>query len=115
MIREAKDMTNEIREQMRGGKGSVEILHLFKEEELRGKSRLCARIRLEPGASIGMHEHLNEEEIYYILSGRGLVNDNGNLSEVTAGDAVLTGGGAAHSIENIGDEILEMMAIVLLF
>ena len=59
MIREAKDMTNEIREQMRGGKGSVEILHLFKEEELRGKSRLCARIRLEPGASIGMHEHLN--------------------------------------------------------
>ena len=37
------------------------------------------------------HEHIDEEEIYFILKGKGLVNDNGNEQEVTVGDAVLTG------------------------
>lgn len=115
MVKRAKDMEMEIREQMRGGKGQVEILHVFKKEELKGKVRLCAKITINPGCSIGLHEHINEEEIFYILNGRGIVDDNGTRKEVAAGDAILTGGGASHSIENTGSEPLEIMAVILLY
>ena len=115
MIKSATDMASELKHEMRGGKGDVEITHIFKQDELTGKARLCARITLNPGCSIGMHEHPAEEEIYYIISGKGLVNDNGNVKEVTVGDATLTGNGAAHSIENIGQEPLVLFAVILLF
>ncbi len=115
MIKRANEMVKEIKEQMRGGKGSVEILHIFKQEELKGKARLCARITIAPGSSIGLHQHDNEEEIFYIINGKGLVNDNGSISEVGAGDSIITGNGASHSIENTGDGPLEMMAVILLY
>ncbi len=115
MIRRAGDMLQEFRENMRGGSGKVEILHVFQHHELGGNARLCAKIILQPGCSIGFHTHDQEEEIYYIIRGTGLVNDNGKEAVVKAGDAVLTGDGAGHSIANTGDEPLEIMAIILLW
>lgn len=115
MIKKANDMVKELREHMRDGKGTVEINHIYKQNELATKCRLCAKIVLNPNCSIGTHAHVDEEEIYYILKGKGVVIDDGIPQEVTVGDAILTGNGAEHSIENIGDEPLEMMAIVMLY
>lgn len=115
MIRRSSEMLKEIKEQMRGGKGTVDVTHVMKQDELNGKARLVARVSLNPGCSIGWHEHVNEEEIYYILKGKALVDDNGDKKELNPGDASLTVGGKCHSIENIGDDVLEFMAIVLLY
>lgn len=115
MIKRANEMVKEIKVQMRGGKGSVEITHIFKQDELKGKARLCARITINPGCSIGLHEHANEEEIFYIIKGKGLVDDNGSKQELAVGDSILTGGGAFHSIENTGNEPLELVAVILLY
>ena len=115
MVKRALVMEKEMKHQMRGGQGTTEITHIYKQDELKGNSRLCARIRLEPGCSIGEHVHENEEEIYYIISGVGQVIDDGVPVNVYAGDAVLTRDGAAHSIENIGDEVLELMAVINLY
>lgn len=115
MIRRSEEMLQEIREHMRDGSGKVEISHIFQHHELGGKARLCAKITLQPGCSIGFHNHDEEEEIYYIMRGTGTVNDDGREAVVTAGDAVLTGDGAGHSIANTGDEPLEIMAVILLY
>lgn len=115
MIKRANEMVKEIKEQMRGGKGSVEILHVFQQEELKGKARLCAKITINPDSSIGLHQHDNEEEIFYIINGQGMVNDNGTFSEVGVGDSIITGNGASHAVENTGDTPLEMMAVILLY
>lgn len=115
MIKRAEEMMMDIRERMMGGKGSVQILHLFSRDELTGKCRLFARVTLEPGCSIGTHAHDREEEVYYILSGSATVNDNGNIRELCPGDAVITGNGACHSIENTGSQDLVLMAVILLF
>jgi mannose-6-phosphate isomerase-like protein (cupin superfamily) len=106
-------MAKEVRERMRDGTGSVEVLHVFRTEELAGKARLLARLCLRQGSSIGYHRHEKEEEIFYILRGSGVVNDNGRTVRVGPGDAVLTGGGAGHSIENRDEEPLELMAVIL--
>ncbi len=115
MIKGKDLMEREFRERMREGTGKVEILHVFKKEELRGKARLFARIRLVKGSSIGYHLHESEEEIFYILSGRGIVTEDGQSARVGPGDAVLTGGGGGHSIENREEEPLELMAVILPF
>ncbi|MDP4093746.1 MAG: cupin domain-containing protein [Bacillota bacterium] len=115
MIKKAENMEIEIKDQMRGGKGSVEIMHIFKQQELTGKARLCAKISINPGCSIGLHEHVNEEEIFYVIKGKGIVNDNGEVKEVAKGDSILTGGGAVHSIENTGSDVLELVAVILLY
>jgi mannose-6-phosphate isomerase-like protein (cupin superfamily) len=113
MIRQEKDMQQEIRENMRGGNGSVRLLHAFKEDEMSAKTRLCAKIILEKGCSIGVHQHAKDEEIYYILTGTGKVVDENGEHTVKKGDAVLTGNGASHSIENIGEDTLELLAVVV--
>lgn len=115
MIKRMSDMKAEIREQMRGGKGSVEMIHILNREEMKGKVRLFAKIVLNPGCSIGLHEHVDEEEAYYILKGKGTVTDSGKTSTVEAGDVILTGDGGSHSIENTGDEPLEFIAVVMLY
>ena len=93
MIKRSADMETEVRERMREGAGTVEILHIFRKEELKGRVRLFALLRLPKGCSIGTHAHEKEEEIFYILSGSGLATDNGTPALVGPGDAILTGGG----------------------
>jgi mannose-6-phosphate isomerase-like protein (cupin superfamily) len=113
MVKSATVMEREVRERMRGGTGSVEIRHVFRREELGGGARLFARLSLPPGSSIGHHVHDAEEEVFYILAGRGVVTEDGVATEVGPGDAVLTGGGGGHALENRGTEPLELMAVIL--
>ena len=115
MIRKRHEMENEVRERMREGTGAVEILHIFRSKELKGHTRLFARLRLRAGSSIGFHRHEGEEEIFYILSGTGEVSEGGEPSTVGPGDAVLTGGGAGHAISNAGPDPLELLAVILVY
>ncbi len=113
MIRKANEMAVENREHMRDGEGTVVVTQAFANEEMTSKTRLCAKLTLVKGASIGIHTHLDEDEIYYILSGRGIVDDTLSKTEVGVGDAVLTGNGESHSISNPFDETLELLAVVI--
>lgn len=104
----------EIKEHMRGGKGHVIMKHLLGEKELNGKCRIYAEITLEPGCEIGYHEHHNESETYYIISGQGVYNDNGTNRPVSAGDITFTPDGFGHGLDNTGTENLVLMALVIL-
>lgn len=65
---------------------------------------------LHRGASIG--EHLNDkDEIYYVLSGRGLLSLDGASREVRAGDAVLTRKGSRHGLRQRGREDLVIIVV----
>lgn len=115
MFKSAASMRLETRTNMRGGKGEVEIRHLFEPGEYRGRARLLAKVTIPPGASIGLHEHGEEEEVFYVLKGRGRITDDGVTREIGPGDAAVTGGGRAHAVENPGGEPLELLAIVLTY
>ena len=115
MIKRSDDMIREIKEQMRGGMGQVTVKHLFMPEEIHGKARLIAHLTLEPGCSIGFHEHVNEEEVFYALSGEVVLNDEGIDQVLYAGDAAMTLGGQSHSLRNESAAKAEVMAIILLY
>ena len=115
MIRTKESMETEVRPGMRGGAGAVTVQHCFKPEEMTARIRLCARLTLPPGASIGTHQHDQEDEVYVILGGEGLLDDGHTRTPVRFGDAVLTGKGDRHALFNTGNGPLEVLAMILLY
>jgi len=113
MIRKASAMTVETRAAMRGGPGAVTLRHYFSKDEIRARTRLCAQLTLPPGAGIGLHRHDQEDEVYLVLRGSGLVDDGRTRTPIEAGDAVLTGNGESHAVLNPGPEPLELVAVIL--
>lgn len=113
MIKKKSEQDVETRKNMRGGAGEVTVRHYFKPEEIKARIRLCSELILPPGASIGVHDHVDEDEIYMIQKGRGIMTDDGQEIDVQAGDAILTGQGASHSIRNSGTENLVITAIII--
>lgn len=112
MIRTQSEMKIEIREAMRGGPGSASIRHLFEPKDFKAAVRLCAEITLKPGSGIGTHQHLTEDEVYFILRGEGLLNDGTTQTRVKTGDSILTGRGESHSILNDSTSDLVLLAVI---
>lgn len=100
-------------ENMHGGEGHVIIKRLLDEKQLNGKCGLYAEVTIEPGCSLGYHEHHGESETYYILSGKGIYSDNGELRMVEAGDVTFTPDGKGHALTSSGDEDLVFMALII--
>lgn len=112
MIRKAENMVPEKREHMRGGDGTATVTPAFLQGDYQSELRLYSHITLPTGASIGYHVHQGEEELFYILAGTAEFNDNGILQTIKAGDATVTCSGQGHSIRNIGDAPVEILAVI---
>ena len=96
------------------GVGEITVRSLLNgPEEMSHKGRVFAHTTVHPGSAIGYHVHTGDSETYYILSGTGRYNDNGEITTVTAGDVTYTPPGQGHGIEAIGDEPVEMIALIL--
>jgi mannose-6-phosphate isomerase-like protein (cupin superfamily) len=87
----------------------------------RKQSRLGVKFdiwELPPGASEGDHTHGAHgegralEEIYYVLSGNGMMRIDGEEVAVAPGDAIMVPPGVDHGLYNTGAEPLRL---VLLF
>jgi mannose-6-phosphate isomerase-like protein (cupin superfamily) len=63
---------------------------------------------LKPGSGIGYHEQ-KEDEIYYVLSGRGVMTLDGKEVEVSPGTAVLTRPGSSHGLKQTGPDDLVLL------
>jgi mannose-6-phosphate isomerase-like protein (cupin superfamily) len=113
MIRKNADLSTKLEPNLKGGRDTVRILNILEKEELYGLGRLFAISIIPPGGSIGQHTHEGDFETYYILKGRGRVNDNGNVAELGPGDMTQCREGHFHSMENIGDVDLEYLAVIL--
>ncbi|KGK86248.1 cupin [Desulfosporosinus sp. HMP52] len=115
MIKHPEELRTDSVSNFRGGKGEIQMTHFLETEkdEFKGKGRLFAKNVLKPGTSIGLHEHVGDFETYVILSGEGMVDDNGEQKSVKPGDVIITKNGEKHSIENTGTVDLEVMALIL--
>ncbi len=78
------------------------------------KLRTYALAELEPGKEVEFHVHEDECELYYILSGEGVYNDNGKEVAITPGCSTFTPSGEGHGIKNTGNEKLIFLALIIL-
>ncbi len=81
----------------------------------RGMDRLGVNLtRLPPGRALcPFHHHLREDEVFYVLSGRGVLRYGDELFDLGPGDCVScpAGSGVAHQIANPFDEDMVYLAI----
>ena len=82
-------------------------------DEMLGKATLFNRLTVKPGSTIGGHTHETDAEIYYVLSGEVVANDDGAEVIMSAGDAMFTGGGGYHALENRSGSDAVILAIVI--
>ena len=66
------------------------------------RNQSLAEATVPPGTRTAAHHHPKTEEIYYILSGEGIMNLGTESRLVTRGDAIAIPPGMVHWIENKG-------------
>lgn len=94
-----------------GGAGLCRWKMLMNGMHLEGTWNCVEYVVIEPGAVVGEHVHVRTEEIYYIVSGSGIVTMNDTETRVTPGDLITAPIGAAHSIANSGSEDLHFFVV----
>ena len=114
MVIRRNEMKVEDKERMRDGEGIAHLTYLL-DGSSQKNARMFAEFTLNPGCSIGYHRHDSETEYYFILSGTGTVNDNGNEVQIKQGDSIITGNGASHSIKNTGSVPLVFHAVIVTY
>lgn len=113
-IRKSNDMIIDVRNNPMGDPGSIISQNLANsDEKLLNKRRMFKKNTLNKGCGVGYHIHKGDAEFYYILSGEGEYNDNGNITTVRTGDLTYTGPGEGHSLINYKDEPLSFIALIL--
>ena len=63
---------------------------------------------LHAGSGIGLHTQ-TEDEVYYVLSGKGEMMLDGEPHEMVPGTAILTRTGSSHATKQIGSEDLVLI------
>src|SRR4030095_5344216 len=66
---------------------------------------------LPVGSAVIPHHHREIEEIYYVVSGRGLMTVADETREVSTGDAVYVPRGCRHTLENTGSEPIKLILV----
>ena len=64
------------------------------------------RDEIKTGVSIGVHEHMDNEEIYYLVSGSGVLTFDGQEYIMQPGDISLCGIGHSHGFLATEDSVL---------
>ena len=114
MIRKDKEKETVCKPAPFNGVGEITVRSLLNgPEEMSHKGRVFAHTTVYPGSQIGYHVHTGDSETYYILSGTGEYSDNGTIVTVGPGDVTYCAPGEGHSICCIGDEPVEMIALIL--
>lgn len=81
-------------------------------EVFQGANDMFAQITLHPGCAVPVHQHLGNNETYYLLKGEGEYTDEGIVLPVKAGDVTFCADGGTHGLKNTGKEDLVFIALI---
>ena len=68
-----------------------------------------AEATLAPAQATQRHYHVESEEVYFVLEGKGEMEIDGERGWVRVGDAIPIRRGQHHEIRNVGDEPLRFL------
>ncbi len=106
MIINFNEISDTVLERFKGGEGTL-ISKMF--TDTNGK---IMSARLQPHSSVGLHTHVGNSEIIFILSGTGKVLYDGEYLSLKAGDCHYCPMNHEHSLINDTDDELTFYAIV---
>jgi mannose-6-phosphate isomerase-like protein (cupin superfamily) len=90
------------------GKGQGKNARVFETADFATPLKFINYLEMEPGSSIGVHRHGNNEEVYVVLAGHGVMTVNDEQQAVKTGDIILNKPGWQHGLENTSSELLKL-------
>ena len=112
MIVKKEEQVRSLVANMRGGEGSVDKRE-YQFAQMPENAKMFAEIRLEPGCSIGAHQHVGEYEVFFCKEGEIVLNDNGTEKLMRAGDFAVCADGETHGIANRTDKTAAVYAAII--
>jgi mannose-6-phosphate isomerase-like protein (cupin superfamily) len=91
------------------GRGRIAFVRPFTAGDFESALAFIDYVELPPGSSIGLHTHGNDEEVYFIVEGRGTMTTNAERFAVGAGDLVVNRRHWSHGLENDSDAPLRVL------
>ena len=91
------------------GAGKAREVNLFRQEDFDTPLRFIIYTVLEPGNSIGYHPHGQNEEVYVILEGSGLMTVNDEERDAKSGDVFVNKAGWSYGLLNNSDAPLKIL------
>jgi mannose-6-phosphate isomerase-like protein (cupin superfamily) len=93
------------------GVGRIDFVRITDRVPLRGVWEFVDFARVPPGCTVGLHEHADDEELYVVLRGTGVVTVNGVDERIDARCILANPPFAVHGIRNDGTEPLEFVVL----
>lgn len=82
------------------GQGQIWFQRPLEDADFDSDAHFVDFVRIPPGASIGIHTHGENEEIYFIVEGSGIMHTNAEERPVSRGDLILNRRGWTHGLRN---------------
>ena len=93
-------------EKFNNGEGFI-IRYMYSDEKVR-----IMKITIKKGSSIGLHQHVSNLEVAYVLSGVATSIVDGEKEKVEKGNVIYCPNKASHIIENNDDKNLVLFCVV---
>lgn len=82
---------------------------LIRHEEVQTSLMFLNEVYVSPSEQVGLHVHLDMEEVFYFLEGEGIMQMNEEILEVKAGDRIVVPAHISHMIENTSDKEMKFV------
>jgi len=91
------------------GNGLLKDVVLFQGDDFQSNIRFFRYMVLPAGTSIGFHKHEDNEELYVVLKGTGLMKVNEEEIEVKPGDVIINEPFDSHGLTNTSGSDMEIL------
>ena len=110
MLRGPKNTPCQRLDRRHDGEGAFGVRTLF-ENEPGSPFKHVRELIVYGHSTVGSHQHMGDEELYYIIEGETLMTVDGEEEMVGPGDCILTQSGNAHSLRNVGDNMVRILIV----
>jgi len=107
------ELQQQTMEKPRGGEGTAVRMAYDLACGFKGEITNFAMMQLQPGSSIGYHQHEGDMELYLILDGTARTSDNGTEETLNPGDLLVTKDGESHNLVNETIEPVTFLAVII--
>ena len=111
MIKNYLTAEKQLQESSHGGIAAVDLYEIWGDSDFRSNVDFIDRVVVPPGSTIGFHRHDENEEMYIVLEGKGLMKIENEETPVSKGDMILNPMGGRHGLVNNSSENIDLLVI----
>lgn len=83
----------------------------FTGKDFAGEWDVVEYVTVPVGSAIPVHLHEQDEELYFVFQGKGILTLNGKQVEVGVGDLIVCRKGSSHGLRNTSTQEIRLLVV----